>query len=268
MEVALAKEQKNSNPEGRPKLIIELKELDEVYSRFKKIFILSNILTVLLSTYVIASILYPKAFEEQFLRWHRMSLVTLLCGSIILCIAQWLFMLHTTHSSRRTIEELTFMDALTNVYNYRYLDRRLDEEIRVSKRFHTTLSLIYVDLDKFKDINDEHGHQTGNIVLTEIGHILKVASRATDLVGRMGGDEFLLILPNSSSDEAQIVGERIREKLATHTFNIDNAKVAFAGVSLGVATYPIDAKCKETLIAAADQAMYRAKQSGGNRICI
>lgn len=255
--------------QGRPKLVVELKELDDVYSRFFKIFILTNILTVFISTYVIAHILFPGKFETGvFKRFQTIGLCVLMAASLLLCLAQWLFMHHTTRSSRRKIEELTLKDALTNVYNYRFLDRRLDEELRIAHRFHTTLSVIYMDLDKFKAVNDNHGHQFGNAVLSNLGNYLKVSRRVTDMVGRMGGDEFLVILPNTSRDEAQIVCERIRAGLEQLCFAIDGQEVNGILSSLGVASYPYDASDKEGLIAAADQAMYRAKQSGGNRVCI
>jgi len=253
----------------RPKLVIELRELDEIYSRFRKIFLLTNFLTILLLCYVIAHLLFPKQLQVETLREVQTAgLCTLLAGSIFLVVAQWLLMRQTTIMSRQRIQELSFLDALTGVYNYRYLDRRLEEEIRVTKRFHTILSLIYIDIDNFKRVNDEFGHQVGNAVLGEIGSFLKVVGRSTDLVGRMGGDEFMIILPNTSRDEAQIVSERIRARLEQHTFNADGRKIDYLRASMGVAAYPIDAQDKESLIASADQAMYRAKQSGGNRVCI
>jgi len=256
-------------PKGRPKLVVELKELDEVYSRFRKISLLTNALTTLLAAYVITRLLYPEKFDMDVLkRLQTIGLCVLLGGAMLLCIVQWLCLRQTTMSSRRKIEELTFKDALTDVYNYRYLDRRLDEELRVAKRFHTTLSLVYLDLDNFKRVNDDRGHQFGNAVLHEMGNRLKVSARGTDLVGRMGGDEFLVILPNTGRDEALIVSERIRQHLEGHVFEIDGRTVGSVRASMGVASFPYDAPDKESLIAGADQAMYRAKQAGGNRVCI
>jgi len=256
-------------PKRRPKLVIELRELDEIYSRFRKIFVLTNVLTILLLFYVMAHLLFPKQLKvERYREIQTAGLSILLAGSIFLVVAQWLLMRQTTHTSRQRIQELTFLDPLTNVFNYRYLDRRLDEEIRITKRFHTILALIYIDLDDFKRVNDEFGHQVGNTVLGEFGSFLKVTGRSTDLVGRMGGDEFMVILPNTSRDEAQIVSERIRSRLEQHAFNADGHKIDYLRASMGVAAYPIDAQDKESLIACADQAMYRAKQSGGNRVCI
>jgi len=254
---------------GRPKLVIELKELDEIYLRFRRIFLMSNLLTVLLAVYVMAHLLHPKMFEAKVYRHlQTLGLCALLAGSILLCLVQWLCLRQTTMSSRRKIEELTFLDALTGVYNYRYLDRRLDEELRIARRFHTTLSVIYMDLDKFKRINDEYGHQAGNSVLNQVGSFLKIGARETDLVGRMGGDEFMMILPNTDRDEAQIVSERIRTRLEQHGFVTGDGKTEHIAVSMGVASFPFESEDKEGLVSCADQAMYRAKQSGGNRVCI
>ena len=255
--------------ETRPRLVVELKELDEIYSRFRKIFILSNLLTVLLAVYVIAHLMFPEKFEAKvFVHMQSIGLCVLLAGSILLCFVQGLCLHKTTQHSRKKIEELTFSDALTGVYNYRYLDRRLDEEIRIARRFHTTISLIYLDIDNFKQINDDHGHQAGNAALHEIGRVLTVAGRATDLVGRLGGDEFLILLPNTDRDEAQIVAERIRSRIENHAFHVDSSNAFGLRVSMGVAAFPFDSEEKEGLISGADQAMYRAKQAGGNRVCI
>jgi len=254
---------------GRPKLIVELKELDDLYSRFFKIFVLTNILTACIAVYVIVRLLFPNQFETDVLKhFQTIGLCVLMGASLLLCLAQWLFMHHTTRSSRRKIEELTLKDALTSVYNYRFLNRRLDEELRIANRLHTTLSVIYMDLDKFKAINDAQGHQFGNAVLSDLGNFLRVSGRVTDMVGRMGGDEFLIILPNTGRDEAQIVAERIRARLENHDFEVEGRKIDTIRASLGIAAHPYDARDKEGLIAAADQAMYRAKQSGGNRVCI
>lgn len=256
-----------SAPSGkqRPKIVVELKELNEIYSRFRRIFLLTSILTIVLAATVILYLLKPEALAYL----TRFSLVCLVGGSVILCVAQYFCLQFTTQSSRKKIEELTFRDDLTQVYNYRYLDRRLGEELRVAKRFHASLSVVYIDMDNFKRVNDEYGHQVGNMVLSEVGEILSVGARSSDLVGRMGGDEFLLLLPNTDRDEAQIVSERVRSRMELHRFRVDESReVDYLRFSMGVASYPVDADNKDELIASADQAMYRAKQTGGNRVCI
>lgn len=249
---------------------VDLKELDEIYRRFRLVFVLTNLLTILLASYVILALLFPKAFEKHVMQqMQTIGLCVLLGGAILLSVVQWLCMRQTTVASRRKIEELTYIDALTTVYNYRYLDRRLEEELRIARRFHTPLSVIFMDVDEFKRVNDQFGHQVGNGVLSEIGAMLKVGARASDLIGRMGGDEFLVILPNTDQDEAQIVAERIRERLAEHRFKLNGAKtIDFLRASMGVACFPTNVTDKEGLVGGADQAMYRAKQAGGNRVCI
>ncbi len=263
-------EAKSPEPErGRSKLVVELKELDEIYQRFKLVFILSNVLTMLLAAYVISQMLFPEKLTDPWMKkLQTVGLCTIMGGAILLCGVQWLCLRQTTMTSRRKIEQMTFVDALTNVYNYRYLDRRIEEEIRIARRFGTMLSLVYMDMDSFKRVNDECGHKAGNFVLSELGAILRVSARTTDLVGRMGGDEFLLLLPNTNRDEAQIVSERIRARIEAHVFDCDGRKVDYIRASMGVATYPYDTQDKENLITAADRAMYRAKQAGGNRVCI
>lgn len=248
---------------------VDLKELDEIYRRFRLVFMLTNVLTMLLAGYVMLSLIFPNAFEKRvFHQMQTIGLCVLLGGAILLSVVQWLCMYQTTVASRRKIEELTYIDALTTVYNYRYLDRRLEEELRIARRFNTPLALIFMDLDDFKRVNDQFGHQFGNAILAEIGGMLKVSARASDLVGRMGGDEFLVILPNTNQDEAQIVAERMRERIESHKFKLDSRDIDFVRVSMGVSSFPTGAMDKEALVAGADQAMYRAKQAGGNRVCI
>jgi len=253
--------------ERRPKLVVELKELNEVYSRFRRIFLLTTIVTILLASYLILRLtVMPETLRG---RPDALSMACFLVGLIILCLAHYFCLRYTTKSTRRKIEELTFIDELTQVYNYRYLDKRMAEELRVAKRFNAPMSVVYIDVDNFKRVNDEYGHQLGNRVLREMGGILSVGARGTDLIGRMGGDEFLLILPNTDRDETQIVSERVRERVEAHVFEVgDGRKIDYLRLSMGVATYPLDAQDKDTLIACADQAMYRAKQTGGNRVCI
>ena len=161
------------------------------------------------------------------------------------------------------------MDELTQVHNYRYLDRRLNQEIKRCRKSGEPLSVVYVDLDEFKKVNDTYGHISGNSVLAQVGALLKIVGRHEDMIGRMGGDEFLVLLPEVDRDEAQIFAERIREKFASHVFHLKPGEaIDYLSVSLGVATMPSDATDKEGLIMAADQAMYRAKQAGGDRVCI
>lgn len=247
------------------KITIELKELREIHSRFKRVFILMSILTFLLIIYLVSKFVSPKLGAKIDL-W---SIGFLCLASILLCIAQFTSLRETIRKSRRKLEILAFIDDLTQVYNYRYLDKRLDEELHRAKRYGTPLSLVYVDIDHFKEVNDRFGHQVGNEVLRGIGKLLKISVREVDLVGRLGGDEFLLILPETDLDQAQIIAERIRQRMEKTIFKSQSGeKIDFLRFSLGVSGYPPEVKKKEELITIADKAMYRAKRTGGNRVSI
>ncbi|MBM4045529.1 MAG: GGDEF domain-containing protein [Planctomycetes bacterium] len=247
------------------KLVVELQELAEIQSRFKKTFILTNILTLLLVAMVFEAVLVPAQWE----RFGTAGMCVIAAGAILLCFVQLYFIRLTTRKSREKLEALTFMDDLTRVYNYRYLDRRLDEEMKRCQRYTRPISLIYLDLDGFKRVNDQFGHRAGNAVLTQVGQFLRNTARDSDLIGRLGGDEFLIILPETDRDDALVFAERMKERLAKQPFKTEEgATVDFIRFSMGVASHPGDASTKEALIAAADQAMYRAKRTGGDKVCL
>jgi diguanylate cyclase (GGDEF)-like protein len=133
-------------------------------------------------------------------------------------------------------------------------------------RYAQGLSLLMIDLDHFKRINDEHGHPTGDALLREFGRLLRDMLRAVDSVGRYGGEEFVVILPHTSADEARQTAERIRKRVEAHEFTAAGKPLRIT-VSAGVASYPSSAvDSPESLIREADKALYRAKQGGRNRI--
>lgn len=252
---------------GHARANIELKELDAIHSRFRLIFILTNVLTFLLAAYVVTQALLSRHSEELVSdRFRVIGLSVLVGGAVLLSVVQWMCLRQTTLSSRRKIEKLMFTDELTSVFNYRYLEHCLHEELRLAKMLNVPLTIIYMDLDHFKAVNDDCGHQFGNVILTEFGLFLRQGSRSSDLVGRMGGDEFAIILPNTTREQAVVVAERIRQRVENHIFELEGRKINCIRVSMGVASFPHDALDKESLITQADQAMYRAKQSGGNRV--
>ena len=165
-------------------------------------------------------------------------------------------------------EELSVTDDLTQLYNSRYLSQVLRRETKRASRSGRPLSLLFIDLDGFKGINDAHGHLFGSRALVEAAGVIRASARETDIVARFGGDEFALVLPDTGSEGALSVGERIRDKIAAWRF-LEGAGLSIPlTVSIGVATLPDVAASAEQLIQAADEAMYWVKEHGKNGISI
>jgi diguanylate cyclase (GGDEF)-like protein len=165
-------------------------------------------------------------------------------------------------------EALSVTDDLTQLYNSRYLSQVLRRETKRASRSGRPLSLLFIDLDGFKSINDTHGHLYGSRALVEAAGVIRLSARETDVVARFGGDEFALILPDTGSEGAVAVGERIRERIDEYRFLTGDGLDIHLTVSVGVATLPDVAASAEGLIQAADQAMYQVKDRGKNGICI
>jgi diguanylate cyclase (GGDEF)-like protein len=163
-------------------------------------------------------------------------------------------------------EALSVTDDLTQLYNWRYMQQVLRRETKRALRANRPLSLLFVDLDGFKSINDSHGHLFGSRALVEAAAVIRASARETDIVARFGGDEFALVLPDTASDGAVSVGERIRDRLAAHRFlEADGLSIALTA-SVGVATLAEVSGTAEGLIQAADEAMYWVKSHGKNGI--
>src|SRR5436190_14604118 len=163
-------------------------------------------------------------------------------------------------------QELSVTDDLTKLYNSRYLNQVLRREAKRASRSGRPLSLLFIDLDGFKAINDKHGHLFGSRALVEAAAVIRGSARETDIVSRFGGDEFALVLPDTGGDGAYAVGERIRERIAAHAFLAGDGLDIHLTASVGVATLPDAAASAEELVQAADRAMYRVKESGKNGI--
>lgn len=174
--------------------------------------------------------------------------------------AQWLRRLDTTQA-------MLYEDEVTGLFNYRYLDVAVDSEIRRLQRFHSPFSLLFIDLDNFKDVNDQYGHLTGSSVLRQVGAEIKAAVRDVDSVIRYGGDEFVVVLLGTNSRQAWLAAERIRDRVHRHAFKAEGAdSVIKVTTSIGVACCPEHGRDKATIVRLADETMYAAKKTGKNRV--
>jgi diguanylate cyclase (GGDEF)-like protein len=163
-------------------------------------------------------------------------------------------------------EALSVTDDLTRLYNSRYLNQALRRETKRALRNGRPLSLLFLDLDGFKTVNDNHGHLAGSQALAETAAIIRGCARETDIVARFGGDEFSLILPDTGREGAFSVATRIRDRVGAAQFLASDGLSLHLTVSIGVATLPDSAGSAEELLRAADAAMYRVKASGKNGI--
>lgn len=162
--------------------------------------------------------------------------------------------------------ELAITDDLTKLFNSRYLNRTIEVEIRRCERSRASVSLIFMDIDYFKQVNDHHGHLVGSKLLVEVSQLLIRSLRSIDIVARYGGDEFVVVLPQTPPDVAAKVAERIRKAIAQNTFLRKDGYVIKITASFGVSSYPESAKSKEELLKLADEAMYRVKNYTRNGV--
>jgi two-component system cell cycle response regulator len=160
---------------------------------------------------------------------------------------------------------LSITDGLTSLWNRRQFDLRLTAEVQRAIRFGESFSLVLLDLDDFKPINDRFGHQAGDAALIEVAHRLSSAIRDVDLVARFGGDEFGLILPNTGLAGALRLADKVLGVVANAPMEFDGSVLTLAA-SAGVASYPEHGRNRQELVAAADTALYRAKRAGGGRV--
>ncbi len=162
-------------------------------------------------------------------------------------------------------EEMSYTDGLTGMYNFRYFQKRMVEEFQRAKRYGHSLALLIFDMDELKQVNDQYGHQAGDRLLQTFAHILKESVRSIDVISRYGGDEFCLILPETTRNRALLFMDRIQKKIAGSPLLLENLKKEQAyTVSIGGAVYPVDADSVEGLIHTADMALLQAKADGRN----
>ncbi len=195
----------------------------------------------------------PDAFTQEEAR-----VVELVCGSLATALANAI----TYHDATRQ----TLIDDLTRLYNVRYLYQTLEGEIRRARRYGSAVSVVFMDLDGFKLVNDAYGHRAGSATLTEVAQVIVRSVRDSDFVARFGGDEFVLMLPETSAKRALQMAERVRLRIAGHRFKGGVGADIYLTASFGVASFPEHATQAEKLIELADAAMYEAKQRDKNNV--
>jgi len=167
---------------------------------------------------------------------------------------------------REALQELANRDGLTGLYNHRYFHEQLSKDLLRARRYHESLSCILLDIDHFKKFNDTHGHQTGDVVLSTLGQVIKDSIRDSDFAARYGGEEFALVLYHTDGSGAYDVAERLRQMVEDCEVH-DKGNVLHVTISVGVATFPHEAiDDSKELIECADKALYRAKENGRNRV--
>jgi diguanylate cyclase (GGDEF)-like protein len=170
----------------------------------------------------------------------------------------------------KKIHELAVRDDLTGLFNRRELHRFLGYEVISSKRYNHSFSIMMMDIDHFKDINDRFGHRAGDEILQQVGQVLINCTRGCDLQARYGGDEFIIVMPETAARQACICAERVREAVEALSIQVRHenglAEKIEITISIGVAEYPYDANNTDLLIDSADQALYQAKHQGCNRV--
>ncbi len=160
------------------------------------------------------------------------------------------------------------IDPVTGLPNRRALDDRLAEETERALRYKQPLSLCFIDLDHFKNVNDEHGHAAGDAALAQVGSILRRTARGIDFVGRFGGEEFVVLVPGTWSEDAATLGERLRRAVAESTITLGGNRSVRLSISVGIAGLPEHALDADTLNERADNALYTAKRSGRNQVVL
>ena len=165
-------------------------------------------------------------------------------------------------------KRLSRVDGLTELYNHKFFHQLLDAELERAQRYDRNLAILMFDIDHFKIYNDANGHPIGDLALQNIGSILTNATRRCDYIGRYGGEEFAMIVPETDKQIAVRIAERLRKAVQDAEFQGESMMpTGRLTISVGVSAYPDDGRTKRELLAQADRALYRAKQEGRNRVC-
>ena len=193
----------------------------------------------------------PVRFEELLLRLRRVLKEQQITKERVLML--------------KRLQDLAITDGLTGLYNSRYFYKQLDAEVDRSKRYHHPLTLLFMDIDRFKHYNDTYGHLEGDKVLARFGKVIKSCLRKMDTAYRYGGEEFTVILPETSKDEVMTVAKRIKDAIENEKFSPQSGKSISMTISIGVTQYCLGERISK-FVQRSDKAMYLSKQRGRNQI--
>lgn len=210
---------------------------------------------------------------EKTLSHNRIILIGLITISTVLVLGALLLftlrLMRRLNVALKKIATQAITDELTGVYNRRHFFERLQEEAERAIRYDTDLTLIKIDLDYFKQINDTFGHQVGDVILREVASILRGSVRGSDIIARYGGEEFTILIPNMKTDQAALLAEKLRKTMEHHLFDSERSKLKVT-ISCGVSDlsemHGTPEQCQHTLLQTADKRMYMAKAAGRNQV--
>lgn len=242
--------------EKKPVWVASIGEQDR-FADLKNLSIGSFIFLPFLVQDRVIGFLCSYANKKNFIDQEKFSNFQVFCNQISIGLQKSLLY--------EKVQKLSITDGLTKLYSHRYFKQRLEEELVLAGRYSAALSLLILDIDHFKHYNDTYGHVAGDHVLMEVAKILKEQSDVTHLVARYGGEEMVLIAPETTKEQASDLAERIRKTVEMNSFAVGR-ETTNVTVSIGVATFPYDSLTSLDLISKADKALYAAKDSGRNRI--
>ena len=210
------------------------------------------------------------------INWPSLCIMVLMVGALSI-VANLMIQMDMDQIVRQNREleeseavhrEQSVRDHLTGLFNRRYLEETLERELRRAERDGSEVGVIMLDIDRFKELNDEYGHACGDVVLREVGALLRASLRYADIACRYGGDELTLILPRAGREVTATRAETVRREVARLPLACDGAPVPRVTVSAGVSVYPHDGVSGAGVLAAGDEALYRAKREGRDRVCV
>lgn len=225
------------------------------------------LLSVASTSLITGVIIY--SFIAGLERWYDILLVYS-AGSIFVSIIMFYFTEYIAEFNRKIelFKDEAEKDYLTGLKNSRQFDKHLKKRLKLDDSSQTDMAVLYIDIDHFKNINDKYGHSSGDLVLKEIGLILKEMARSQDIISRMGGEEFTMLLVDCKLAQAEIVAERIRSAVENYEFRMSNNQIVHITISIGVATIPRIISDGSKVLEQADKALYQAKRAGRNKVVI